>query len=164
MFITTANNRHQIPLPLQDRLEIIELPGYTEYDKVRIAKQHLIPKQTERNGIADAEMSWSDKALSLTVNRYTRESGVRNLDREVAAVCRKVAKEVIDGIEETPVEEFRCRITPESSAEIFRSPPSSSTASMMGKTKWAWSMALPIRHGVGTCCRRNAPLCLVRVS
>ena len=112
MFITTANNRHQIPLPLQDRLEIIELSGYTEYEKVRIAKQHLVPKQLKRNGIADAEIKWSDSALSFIVNRYTRESGVRNLDREVAAVCRKVAKEVIDGIEDTPVEKFRCRITP----------------------------------------------------
>ncbi|MGC6416069.1 MAG: endopeptidase La [Bradymonadia bacterium] len=112
MFITTANNRHQIPLPLQDRLEIIELSGYTEYEKVRIAKQHLVPKQLKRNGIADAEIKWSDSALSFIVNRYTRESGVRNLDREVAAVCRKVAKEVIDGIEETPVDKFRCRITP----------------------------------------------------
>ena len=112
MFITTANNRHQIPLPLQDRLEIIELPGYTEFDKVRIAKQHLIRKQTERNGVSKADLSWSDKALSLLVNRYTRESGVRSLEREIAAVCRKIAKEVIENIDDTPVEDFKARITP----------------------------------------------------
>ncbi len=112
MFITTANNRHQIPLPLQDRLEIIELPGYTEYDKVRIAHGHLIPKQVARNGIADASIHWSDAAIALLINRYTRESGVRNLEREVAAVCRKVARDVIKGIEETPVEKFKTKITP----------------------------------------------------
>ncbi len=112
MFITTANNRHQIPLPLQDRLEIIDLSGYTEYEKLRIARQHLIPKQMNRNGIDEAQIVWSDKAVSSLINGYTRESGVRNLEREVAAVCRKIAKEVIDGLEETPVESFSLRVTP----------------------------------------------------
>ena len=109
----------RFPLPLQDRLEIIELPGYTEYDKVRIAHGHLIPKQVARNGIADASIHWSDAAIALLINRYTRESGVRNLEREVAAVCRKVARDVIKGIEETPVADFKARITPSSCAEIF---------------------------------------------
>ncbi|MEE2757379.1 MAG: endopeptidase La [Myxococcota bacterium] len=122
MFITTANNRHQIPLPLQDRLEIIDLSGYTEYEKVRIAKQHLVPKQTKRNGIADAQIKWSDSALSLLVNRYTRESGVRSLDREVASVCRKIAKDVIDGIKKTPVSEFKLRVTP-SRIQKYLGPP-----------------------------------------
>jgi len=112
MFITTANNRHQIPLPLQDRLEMISLSGYTEYEKVRIAKQHLIPKQVKRNGIDSAAITWSDKALSLLVNRYTRESGVRSLEREIASVCRKIAKEVIVGLEDVPVDEFKLRVTP----------------------------------------------------
>ncbi len=122
MFITTANNRHQIPLPLQDRLEIIDLSGYTEYEKVRIAKQHLVPKQTKRNGIDKADIKWSDSALSLLVNRYTRESGVRSLDREVASVCRKIAKEVIDGIKKTPVEDFKLRVTP-SRVQKYLGPP-----------------------------------------
>ncbi len=95
MFITTANNRHQIPLPLQDRLEIIELSGYTEYEKLRIAERHLVPKQVERNGVAAAQIEWKPSALQLLINRYTRESGVRNLEREVGAVCRKIAREVI---------------------------------------------------------------------
>jgi ATP-dependent Lon protease len=112
LFITTANNRHQIPLPLQDRLEMIQLSGYTEYEKVRIARRHLIPKQMKRNGIHTADIAWSEKSLALLVNRYTRESGVRSLEREVAAVCRKIAKEVIDGIETKPVEEFKMRVTP----------------------------------------------------
>ncbi len=112
MFITTANNRHQIPLPLQDRLEIIDLSGYTEYEKSRIAREHLIPKQMKRNGIAEADITWSDKAIALLINGHTRESGVRNLEREIAAVCRKIAKEVIDGLQNTPVDQFSMRVTP----------------------------------------------------
>ena len=123
MFITTANNRHQIPLPLQDRLEIIELSGYTEYEKVKIAHQHLIPKQTQRNGIAQAQLKWSDSAVQLLINRYTRESGVRNLERQVAAVCRKIAKEVIQGRSKTPIEEFRMRVTPTRIQKFLGSPP-----------------------------------------
>jgi ATP-dependent Lon protease len=95
MFITTANNRHQIPLPLQDRLEMIEVSGYTELEKLHIIKRHLLPKQVQRHGIAEAQISWGDSAIKLIINRYTRESGVRNLERQIAAVCRKIAREVI---------------------------------------------------------------------
>jgi ATP-dependent Lon protease len=95
MFITTANNRHQIPLPLQDRLEMIELSGYTEEEKLSIVKQHLLPKQIEAHGIKEAQLTWVDAALKMVVNRYTRESGVRNLERQVGALCRKIAREVI---------------------------------------------------------------------
>ena len=93
MFITTANNIHSIPLPLQDRLEIIELPGYTEWEKIAIARQYLISKQAEQNGIKDLAVTWSDDGLLTIVHRYTREAGVRNLEREIATVCRKIAKE-----------------------------------------------------------------------
>jgi ATP-dependent Lon protease len=93
MFITTANQIHQIPLPLHDRLEIIELPGYTEWEKVSIAKQYLIPKQVEANGLKDLAITWTDEALTLIVHRYTKEAGVRNFERELATVCRKIAKE-----------------------------------------------------------------------
>ena len=95
MFITTANNLHQIPLPLQDRLEIIELAGYTEYEKLQIAERYLVPKQTERNGVNEAKITWTESAIELLINRYTKESGVRNLEREVASVCRKIAKELL---------------------------------------------------------------------
>ena len=95
MFITTANNRHQIPLPLQDRLEMIEVSGYTEVEKLNIIKRHLLPKQVERHGIKDAQITWVDNALKLVINRYTRESGVRNLERQIAALCRKIARDVI---------------------------------------------------------------------
>ena len=93
MFITTANNQHSIPLPLQDRLEIIELPGYTEWEKIAIARQYLIPKQSEANGVKDLTVTWSDEALTVIVHRYTKEAGVRSLEREIATVCRKIAKD-----------------------------------------------------------------------
>ncbi len=95
MFITTANNRHQIPLPLQDRLEMIEVSGYTEIEKLNIIKRHLLSKQVERHGIKEAQIAWLDSALKLVTNRYTRESGVRNLERQIAALCRKIARDVI---------------------------------------------------------------------
>nr|HEX4316751.1 endopeptidase La [Kofleriaceae bacterium] len=97
LFITTANQQHAIPLPLQDRLEIIELPGYTEWEKLAIARQYLIPKQAEANGVAALDVTWTDAALTSIVHRYTREAGVRNLEREIATVCRKIAKEWLSG-------------------------------------------------------------------
>jgi ATP-dependent Lon protease len=103
MFITTANTLHSIPLPLQDRMEIIRLPGYTEDEKLCIAKKFLVPKQRAANGLADANIEVSDNALMTIIRRYTRESGVRNLEREVAGVCRKVAKEVVKHGKETHI-------------------------------------------------------------
>jgi ATP-dependent Lon protease len=97
MFITTANQQHAIPLPLQDRLEIIELPGYTEWEKVAIARQYLIPKQAENNGVKDLAVTWTDAALTAIIHRYTKEAGVRNLEREIATVCRKIAKAWLAG-------------------------------------------------------------------
>jgi len=93
MFITTANQQHAIPLPLQDRLEIIELPGYTEWEKLAIAKQYLVPKQAEANGVKDIPITWNDSALTAIVHRYTKEAGVRAFEREIATVCRKIAKD-----------------------------------------------------------------------
>jgi ATP-dependent Lon protease len=93
MFITTANQQHAIPLPLQDRLEIIELPGYTEWEKIAIAKQYLIPKQREANGIGELAVEWTDDALLTIIHRWTKEAGVRNLEREIATISRKVAKQ-----------------------------------------------------------------------
>jgi ATP-dependent Lon protease len=95
MFITTANQQHAIPLPLQDRLEIIELPGYTEWEKIAIARQYLIPKQAENNGVKDLPVTWTDEALTAIIHRYTKEAGVRNLEREIATVCRKIAKDFL---------------------------------------------------------------------
>lgn len=95
MFITTANYAHNIPLPLKDRMETIEIAGYTEYDKLNISRQYLIPKQMEANGIEATNIEFTDSALNAIIAHYTKEAGVRNLEREVASVCRKVAKEVI---------------------------------------------------------------------
>ncbi|MBN1103415.1 MAG: endopeptidase La [Deltaproteobacteria bacterium] len=95
LFITTANTLHNIPLPLQDRMEIIRLPGYTELEKVKIAEQFLIRKQIEQNGLEGVDLEFSDSAVLTIIRNYTREAGVRNLEREISSVCRKVAKEVV---------------------------------------------------------------------
>ncbi len=95
MFITTANVRYAIPLPLQDRMEIIELPGYLQHDKREIARRHIIPKQLEEHGLAKRAVTISDGAIDKIITEYTREAGVRNLEREIASVCRKVAKDLV---------------------------------------------------------------------
>ena len=95
MFITTANNRFNIPQPLLDRMETINLPGYTEEEKVRIAQRHLIPKQLEENGLSAELIRISEGTLRHIVREYTREAGVRNLEREIANIYRKIAKEVV---------------------------------------------------------------------
>lgn len=95
MFITTANVRYNIPLPLQDRMEIIELNGYLEYDKLEIAKRHIIPKQLSAHGLADKKISISDKAIAKVISDYTKEAGVRNLERELASIFRKTAKDYL---------------------------------------------------------------------
>lgn len=94
-FITTANTLHSIPLPLQDRMEIIRLPGYTEVEKLSIAKQFLVKKQIDRNGLKPENLHFNDKALLNLIRTYTREAGVRNLEREISSVCRKVAREIL---------------------------------------------------------------------
>ena len=95
MFITTANVRYNIPLPLQDRMEIIELPGYLEHEKVQIAKRHIIPKQIQAHGLEKYNVEFKDEAISKITMDYTREAGVRNLEREIASVLRKTAREII---------------------------------------------------------------------
>ncbi len=96
MFITTANFQDNIPLPLQDRMEIIKLPGYTEYEKLKIARGFLMPKQIKANGLKEENITFSDEAISKIIRRYTREAGVRSLEREIARACRKIAKEVVE--------------------------------------------------------------------
>ncbi len=94
MFVTTANSL-RMPQPLLDRMEIIRIPGYTEDEKVQIAKRHLIKKQSEANGLKDGEWSLSDDALLDLVRYYTREAGVRSLEREIAGLARKCVKEIV---------------------------------------------------------------------
>ena len=95
MFITTANTREPIPPALEDRMEIIELPGYTEYEKHKIANLFLIPKQIEAHGLKEENLKFSDDTVFDIIHRYTREAGVRNLEREITSICRKVAREVV---------------------------------------------------------------------
>ena len=95
MFVTTANVLDRIPRPLQDRMEIIRIAGYTELEKLNIVKSFLITKQREANGLKDSQITFSDNALLTIIRRYTKEAGVRNLEREIASVCRKVAVEIV---------------------------------------------------------------------
>ncbi len=95
MFITTANVYHSIPRPLLDRMEVIHISGYTEEEKVQIAVRHLIPKQVKEHGLSKNHLTISENAVRRVIREYTRESGVRNLEREIAALCRKTAKEIV---------------------------------------------------------------------
>ncbi len=94
-FITTANTSSGIPHPLLDRMELIRLPGYTEDEKLMIAERYLVPKQIEANGLADRKVEFTRRAIQVLVANYTREAGVRNLEREIAKVCRRIAKELV---------------------------------------------------------------------
>jgi ATP-dependent Lon protease len=94
MFICTANSLH-IPAPLLDRMEVIRIPGYTEDEKLNIAKRYLVPKQIKNNGLKDDELAINDGALRDIIRYYTREAGVRSLERELARICRKVVKEMV---------------------------------------------------------------------
>ncbi len=97
LFITTANQLDPIPAPLRDRMEVIELSGYTEEEKLEIAKRYLVPRQMEQNGVGRSKIEFTDDALRDLIEHYTREAGVRNLEREIGAVCRKVAREYAEG-------------------------------------------------------------------
>lgn len=116
MFITTANVLDTVPSALRDRLEVLELPGYIEEEKLQIAFTYLVPRQTAENGLKKKEIKFTKPAVTRIIRDYTREAGVRNLERQIATVCRKVAKKVAAG------ESGPYTITPESVVEMLGSP------------------------------------------
>jgi ATP-dependent Lon protease len=116
MFITTANMLDTIPPPLRDRMEIIELAGYTEEEKVEIAKRHLIPKQLGEHGLGPEMLAWTDEGTRLLIRGYTREAGVRNMEREIAAITRKATREFAEGRSEPVV------VTPDQVKKYLGSP------------------------------------------
>src|SRR6478735_7582375 len=104
MFITTANTLGGIPIPLQDRMEIIQLSGYTEFEKLNIAVKYLVPRQTKECGLEDVPFTLSENAIRTVIHHYTREAGVRSLEREISSICRKVARQVVNEGKETPID------------------------------------------------------------
>jgi ATP-dependent Lon protease len=100
MFITTGNLTDPIPSALKDRMEVINLPGYTDLEKLKIARTFLLPRQMDENGINSKRLEISDKAILQMISQYTQEAGLRGLERELASICRKVARKVAEGMEE----------------------------------------------------------------
>jgi ATP-dependent Lon protease len=113
-FVATANVMHTIPAPLQDRMEVLRLHGYTELEKIEIAKQYLVRKQRQATGLSESNVVFTDEALTEIIHSYTREAGVRNLEREIGNICRKVARKVVkQGLE------YSVSITPENVSEFL---------------------------------------------
>ncbi|MXY23528.1 MAG: endopeptidase La [Acidobacteria bacterium] len=113
LFITTANFLDPVPPPLRDRMEVLELPGYTEDEKLAIATEHLVSRQVERHGLSAEQIAFTDPALRTLIRNYTREAGVRNLERELGALCRKIARRRAEGDEAT------VSVTPDLAAELL---------------------------------------------
>jgi len=116
LFIATANTPHTIPAPLYDRLEVLNIPGYTEDEKLQIAKRYIVPKQMKNHALTEKDIAFTDSALLYIIRHYTREAGVRNLDRKIAAICRKVALWITQG------EEKKYRITKRLVEKILGAP------------------------------------------
>jgi ATP-dependent Lon protease len=116
LFITTANVLDTIPPPLRDRMEVLELPGYTEEEKLAIARDHLVAKQVQNHGLNKSQITFPDQGLRAVIRGYTREAGVRNLEREIGAICRKIARRRAEGDEE------KVRVTPEFVHQLLGAP------------------------------------------
>lgn len=123
MFLTTANSLHTIPYPLMDRMEIIEIPGYTDFEKEKIASEFIIPRQLEENGLKWADITFRKTAILTIIRKYTMESGVRNLEREIAAVIRKIARKAVSkGLNENSTEPFKITVTAKSLKSYLGNP------------------------------------------
>jgi ATP-dependent Lon protease len=113
-FITTANSDYDIPEPLYDRMEVVNIPGYTAYEKRRIAEEFLIPRQMKESGLTEKDVAFESEGLETLIQRYTREAGVRELERQIASLLRKVARRVIEGAGDETV-----RLTPKKISELL---------------------------------------------
>jgi len=100
MFVTTANGLHNVPRPLLDRMEVLYIPGYTELEKLQIAERYLLPKQKREHGLEEGQLTIEDETLRTVIREYTRESGVRNLEQQLAALCRKAAKQIVSSADQ----------------------------------------------------------------
>jgi ATP-dependent Lon protease len=139
MFITTANDVDPIPGPLRDRMEIISLAGYTLEEKLEIAKRYLVPRQIERNGLTKSRIAFSDAALRVVIAEYTREAGVRNLEREIGSVCRKIARGVAEGKTRKKVSVSGERVRELLGKPRFRAEPKKRTRQPGVATGLAWT-------------------------
>ena len=119
LFFTTANSLHPIPRPLLDRMEIIDLPGYIEKEKLQIAKRYLIPKQIKQHGLTDYRVEFSESSIKHIINYYTKEAGVRTLERIVGTICRKTAREIVESELKSELKsEFKSELKPELESEL----------------------------------------------
>ena len=150
----TANTLDTIPGPLRDRMEVIQLAGYTEEEKLQIAKRYLVPRQIERNGLKKRWLAITDKALRVIISDYTREAGVRNLEREIGTVCRKVARTVAEGNGKPRRVSVGARPRPRAARPARASTPRPSGARSSRASRRAWRG----RRSAATCCssRRRA--------
>jgi len=117
MFVTTANAMHNIPRPLLDRMEVLYIPGYTELEKLQIGNRYLLPKQKKEHGLTEEQLNVSEEVLLQLIREYTRESGVRNLEQQIAAVCRKAAKRFVANEQTESIEPFE--VTSEQLKELL---------------------------------------------
>jgi ATP-dependent Lon protease len=139
LFITTANTLDTVPPPLRDRMEIIQLAGYIEQEKLEIARRYLVPRQIERAGLKRSQIAFSDAGLREIISAYTREAGVRNLEREIGSACRKVARQVAEGTLEKKVSVTAPRVRELLGRERFQSDRKRRTSEPGVATGLAWT-------------------------
>ena len=153
-FVATANVREMIPGPLQDRLEVIDLPGYSADEKLRIARSHLVGRQLAENGLTAAQVRFTDGALHALIRGYTREAGVRELERRIGAVCRKVALRRAEGTSRRP----RSPKGPSPTCWARRGSSTQCCPSAWGAPAWRWGC--PGRRRAGSCCSSKRAGCV----
>ena len=159
MFITTANTLDTIPGPLRDRMEIIQLAGYTQEEKLQIAKRYLVPRQITRNGLKRSQIAFSDAGLKAIIEEYTREAGVRGLEREIGSVCRKVARQVAEGT-------LRAKLTATGPKvrELLGRAALPGRRQAAHEASPAWPPAWRGRRSAATCCSSRRARCPARAS